>query len=385
MILVAPNTFKGSLSAREAAEAIASGLRRVDPEVALRLLPLSDGGEGLVETLVAGTGGQLATMLATDALGRPIVASYGRLGDGETVAVELSSAAGLVQIPADQRNPLITTTRGVGELIAAAWAEAPFKKLLLTLGGSATVDGGVGLLQALGVRFRDVHGDELPPGGAALRALAKIDPTGAHPVLREAAIRVAVDVTNPLVGERGAARVYGPQKGAEPEAVERLEAALTRLADVLAETTGMRVHDQPGAGAAGGVSAPLVALFGAERIPGFDLAAEAVHLDEALSEADWAITGEGRLDDQSFEGKVVGGLAERARRHGVGVVAIAGMLTEVGENRLAELGGAAFPLVEGPIEEAMAMHQAAALLERAAARLLRVRRQGRDHLWPTIP
>ncbi|MNY07063.1 Glycerate kinase [compost metagenome] len=325
-----------------------------------------------METLVASTCGSLRWVSVTDALGRPVQAAYGRLGDGRTVVVELSSAAGLVQVPPEARDPLRTTTRGVGELIAAAWAEGPFERLILALGGSATVDAGVGLLQALGVRFRDAQGAELPPGGGSLARLAVISLAEAHPVLREARIELAVDVTNPLLGPRGAAPVYGPQKGATPEAVEALEQGLTRVALVLARQFGGQIHDMPGTGAAGGVPATLVAIAEASMRPGFELIAEAVGLDEALAQARLVVTGEGSLDAQSFEGKVVGRLAERCRVKGIPLVAIAGILTTEGEARLAEAGGAAMPLVAGPLSREEAMAQAPVLLEAAAARLARL-------------
>lgn len=374
IVLVAPNTFKGSLSAREAAGAIARGWRTACPDAEVRELPLSDGGEGVAETLVAATGGSVGWAQVTDALGRALRAPYGRLGDGKTVVVELSAAAGLVQLPLGRRNPLLTTTRGVGELIAAAWDEKPFDHLILALGGSATVDAGAGLLQALGVRFLDAAGADLPPGGGALVRLESIDATGAHPLLRAARIELAVDVSNSLLGPRGAAPVYAPQKGASPEQVLALEAALMRVAEVLERQFGVRVHDMPGTGAAGGVPATLVAIAQASMRPGFDLIAEAVGLDEALEEASLVITGEGSLDAQSFEGKVVGRLAERCRARGIPLVVIAGVLTSEGEALLKGAGGVALPLVSGPMSSTAAMREASCLLEAAASRVFLLRR-----------
>ncbi|HEY9899973.1 MAG TPA: glycerate kinase [Pantanalinema sp.] len=374
VVLVAPDTFKGSLSAREAAGAMARGWRSVRPQDEIHELPLSDGGEGVVETLVAATGGSVGWARVTDALGRPLRAPYARLADGKTVVVELSAAAGLVQVPVELRNPLLTTTRGVGKLIAAAWDEAPFARLILALGGSATVDAGVGLLQALGVRFLDAGGVELPPGGGALSRLAAIDASAAHPVLGAARIELAVDVSNPLLGPRGAAPVYAPQKGASVEQVRVLEAALARVAEVLERQFGVRVHERPGTGSAGGVPATLVAIARASVRPGFDLIAEAVGLDEALEGASLVITGEGSLDAQSFEGKVVGRLAERCRARGIPLFAIAGVLTPEGEALLAKAGGAALPLVAGPISLEAAMAKAEGLLEAAASRLARFTR-----------
>ncbi len=357
-VLVAPDSFKGSLSAARAAAAIARGVRRVRPDADVRELPLSDGGEGFVELL----GGQTCEAPVHDALGRPITARYSRL-DGATVAIALSDAAGLAQLAAGERDPLVASTRGVGELIAAAW---PFETLLLGVGGSATVDGGVGLLQALGVRFLDENGAELAGGGAALASLARIDRA---PLCATARMILAVDVTNPLLGERGAARVFGPQKGAGPAAVAILERGLARLADVLQATTGRDVRNLPGAGAAGGVSASLVALCDAAMRPGFEIVADAVGLAAALDAADVVISGEGRLDEQSFEGKVVGRLAARCRERGLPMVAIAGSVTPAGEARLAAAGGMAVSLTAGGIAVEEAVDRAESLLEAAAGRV----------------
>lgn len=367
-VVAAPNTFKGSMTAAQAARAIARGVRRALPGASVREVPLSDGGEGMVETLTAATGGRIQAARVTDARGGPLEAAYGRLGDGQTVVVELSAAAGLVQLPPERREPLVTTTFGVGQLILAAWHEGPFRKLILSLGGSATVDGGAGLLQALGVRFRDAAGLDLPPGGAALAQVASIDRSGAHPLLHEAQIELAVDVSNPLLGPRGAAPVYAPQKGASPEDVNRLEHALAHYADVLEATTGVRVHALAGTGSAGGVPAGLVALAGAAMVPGFELVAAAVGLDVLLEGADLVITGEGQLDRQSFEGKVVGRLAERCRARGVPLLAIAGSLTAEGEELLVQAGGVSQPLVAGPITLEAAMRDGEVLLERATMR-----------------
>lgn len=359
-VLIAPDSFKESLSAAEAARAIARGLQRALPEATLDVCPLSDGGEGFVETLVQAHGGRIERVPTTDAMGRPIQAAFGVLG--ETVAIELSAAAGLAQIPPEARNPLLTTTAGVGTLIAEAYARHPFRTLLLAVGGSATVDGGVGLLEALGVRFLDASGKPVPRGGGGLRAIARIDTSNAHPLLKSASLRLAVDVSNPLLGERGAAVVYGPQKGATSEQVRLLEAGLANLAERLERHTGLRVHDMPGMGAAGGVAAGLVSLAGARIEPGFDLVSETLGLDARIAVADWILTGEGQLDRSSFEGKVVGRLAENRKP----LVVIAGRVTPEGEALLAELGGAAFSLVRAPMALSEAHAHAETLLERTA-------------------
>lgn len=366
-ILLAPDSYKGSLDAPAAAQALARGLARVWPGADLDVCPLSDGGEGFLAAL----GGTLSQAATTTAVGEPVTATYARLGD--TVAIELSSAAGLVQVPLAQRDPLLTTTWGVGQLIAAAWAERPFRKLVLALGGSATVDGGAGLLIALGARLLDADRAPIPLGGGGLARLATADFSGLSPALREAEVLLAVDVTNPLLGRRGAAPVYGPQKGADPAAVLTLEAALTRWADVLQASTGVRIHDLSGGGSCGGVPAGLVAAVGARCEPGFELAAAAVNLDQRLVGCDLVVTGEGMLDEASFEGKVVGRLAARCQAAGVPLVAVVGRITDPGEARLAALGGAALSLVPGPLSLDAACANAEALLEAAGARLARLR------------
>lgn len=369
MILVAPDGFKGSMSAREAAGAIARGLREALPDEEVRELPMTDGGEGFLDVMVAAHGASLERLATTNALGDPIEADVAILDGGRTVAVELSSAAGLAQLARDRRDPMRTTTYGVGCLIREAYERHRFSRLLLALGGSATVDGGSGILEALSVKLLDAAGRPLPRGGGGLGALASLDLSDLHPALR-GEIVVAVDVDNPLVGPRGAAHVYGPQKGATPEQVGRLDASLGRLADVLARATGTRVHDLSGAGSAGGVPAGLVAIAQAHMKPGFELAAEALSLDTHLAEARLVVTGEGQLDLQSFHGKVVGRLAAR----GVPLVVLAGRLTPEGEARLAEAGGVAFALADGPLAEAEAFARAPELLQAAARRVGRLLR-----------
>ena len=364
-VLIAPDGFKGSLDAATAAAALARGVGRAWPDAEIEACPLSDGGEGFL----AAMGGRLEAAETTTAVGEPVTARYAVLDGGDTVAVELSSAAGLVQVPPGRRDPLLTTTWGVGHLIATAWARRPFRRLLLALGGSATVDGGAGLLEALGVRFLDAAGAPVPRGGGGLARLARIDAAGLSPALREAEVVLAVDVTNPLLGPRGAAPVYGPQKGADAPRVATLEAALARYADALEAATGVRVHALPGTGSAGGVPAGLVAIARARCVPGFELVAEALSLDARLAGCDLVVTGEGMLDLASFEGKVVGRLAARCQARGIPLVAVVGALTPEGEARLAELGGAAVTLVPGPMGLDEACERAEGLLEAAGARL----------------
>jgi glycerate kinase len=375
-ILIATDSYKGSLGAAEATRAIARGLAAGCPEACLDACPVSDGGEGFLEAMVLAGEGTIERAETTDALGRAIEAAYGVLDGGQTVAVELSSAAGLVQVPKAQRDPLVTTTFGVGTLIAKAYERHRFNRLLLALGGSATVDGGAGLLAALGVKFLDAEDRPIPLGGGGLTRLARIDASGLSPALRDSEVLIAVDVTNPLLGPRGAAPVYAPQKGADPQAIAALETGLRHLADALEVSTGVRVHDLPGTGSAGGVPASLVALVGAKMEPGFELVAQAVDLEARLAAADVVVSGEGQLDESSFEGKVVGRLATRCRDRGLPFVAVVGNVTPEGEALLGEVGGSAFSLVSGPMELDVAMGCAERDLERmgrAIGRLLKTR------------
>lgn len=371
-ILVATDSYKGSMDAAAATSAIARGLAGAWPEAAITPCPLTDGGEGFVSTLVAAAGGGFAEAQVSGPLGEPATARYGVLEEGAAVVVELSSAAGLVQVPPARRDPLVTTTYGVGELIAEAYARHGFERLYLGLGGSATVDGGAGLLSALGVRFLDAAGRPVPRGGGGLAAIAAIDTADASPLLNRVSWTVAVDVDNPLVGPRGAAPVYGPQKGADPGRVATLEAGLVRLADALEAATGVRVHDVPGCGSAGGVPAGLLALAGATLTPGFELAAVAVGLDGLLAATDLVVTGEGQLDRQSFEGKVVGRLAARCRVLGLPLVALVGAVEEEGAALMLEGGGSAWSIVPGPMPLEEAMREGERLLERQAAMLGRL-------------
>lgn len=367
MLLVAPDGYKGSLSAREAANAIARGLAKALPREDVVAMPMSDGGEGFLDAMVAGRGAVLERFATTNALGDPIEADVAVMDHGRTVAIELSSAAGLAQLAPERRDPMVTSTYGVGTLIAEAYQRHQFKRLLLALGGSATVDGGAGILEALGVKLLDNQDRPLPRGGGGLATLARIDASQRHPALATEIV-VAVDVDNPLVGPNGAAPVYGPQKGASPDQVVLLSSYLGRYADALAAATGVRVHELRGAGSAGGVPAGLVAVADAELQPGFELAARALGLDDALDQAIAVFTGEGQLDGQSFQGKVVGRLAARCRARGLPLVAIVGNIDPHGETLLAEHGGVPLTLLPGPLSQAEACTRAAELLESAATR-----------------
>lgn len=310
-VVLAPDSFGGTATAREAAEALAAGWRAVRPHDELVLLPLSDGGPGFLDVLP----GTPVTALVEDPLARPVLATF--LLDGSTAYVESAEAAGLHLLAPDERDPGRTTTFGVGQLVVAA-REAGASRVVVGLGGSATNDGGAGLLAALGLARQDADGRRLEPGGLALARAARLV---GQP--REVGLVAATDVVDPLLGPTGASRSYGPQKGASPELVEQLEAALAHWADVVEQHLGVRVRDRPGAGAAGGLGFALLAL-GAERVAGAAVVAEAVGLADAVAGADLVVTGEGRLDATSLRGKVVSAVAAEAGRRGVPCVAVAG-------------------------------------------------------------
>lgn len=322
-IVVAPDSFKGSLTAPQVAEALTEGLKSVWPDAAVDEIPLADGGEGTTRALVEATGGRVETLNATGPLGERVEAFFGVLGDGVTGVVEMAAASGLPLVPEHRRNPMVTTTYGTGELVKAA-LDAGCTRVILGIGGSATNDGGVGMAQALGASFRDARGDELSPGGGALSALNTIDLTGLDERLIQTEIVVACDVQNPLVGPEGASRVYGPQKGANPADVDRLEQALQHLATRIREELGRDVAQLPGAGAAGGLGAGVVAFFNARLMPGIDLILDAVNFRDRVRDADLAVTGEGMVDQQTAFGKTPSGVLRVAGEFGVPVVAIGG-------------------------------------------------------------
>lgn len=324
-LVIAPDSFKESLSALDVAEAIADGFRAIFPDADIVTLPVADGGEGTVEAMVAATGGRIVTLPVTGPLGRPVEAFYGITGDGTTAVVEMAAASGLMLVPPEKRDPRVTTTFGVGEILKAA-LDAGARRFIVGIGGSATNDGGAGMLQALGARLLDADGRDLPPGGAALARLARIDLAGLDARLRDARIDVACDVDNPLVGPKGASAVFGPQKGATPAIVAELDAALTTYAAVIARDLGAAVADRPGAGAAGGLGAGFAGVLGATLKPGVDIVLDAVGLDAIVRDADLVVTGEGRMDFQTVHGKTPIGVARVAKRHGKPVIALAGGL-----------------------------------------------------------
>ncbi|MFN8108943.1 MAG: glycerate kinase [Thermoleophilia bacterium] len=341
-VVVAPAAFKGALSAAEVARAIAAGVRLTATGVRTRLVPVADGGEGTLDALVAAARGRRRGAVVHDPLGRPIEAAIGEL-PGHVAVVELAQASGYERLVPGERDPTRTTTFGTGQQITAA-LDIGATSIIVGLGGSATNDGGMGLARALGVRFLDADGAEVVGGGGELERVARIDRTGMDTRLGACSIRVACDVTNPLLGPHGAAAVFGPQKGADPAAVARLDAGMASYARVLERDTGVPVTDVPGMGAAGGAAAGLVALLGGVLTPGAELVLAAAGLEEALRGAALCITGEGRVDSQSADGKAISAVAAAAREAGVPCVAVCGSL-DLLPGALRRMGvAAAFPI-----------------------------------------
>ncbi|MCL7942135.1 glycerate kinase [Halomonas sp. ATCH28] len=374
-ILICPDSFKDALPAADAARAIACGARRAEADIEALECPLADGGEGSLDALLAATGAERRSADVHDALGRPARADWGWHAASRTAYVELAEASGLQALAPDERTALHSTTFGVGELIREA-LDAGAERLLLTLGGSATNDGGAGMLTALGARLRDGEGRDLAPGGAALADLTELDLQRLDPRLAGLRVETAVDVDNPLLGERGASAVFGPQKGASPDEVARLDAALARFADVTAATLGQDHRDLPGAGAAGGMGFAARAFLAAELRPGIELVMAQAGVEALLAGADLVITGEGQLDGQSLAGKTPVGVARLAHRHDVPVVVLAGRLAPGWQAAFDEGVTAAFALADGP----MALDEALA----RCAELLADRTEGLVRLWVAL-
>jgi glycerate kinase len=374
-IIVAPDSYKGSVSALGVAEAIERGIHAVFPEAEVLKVPIADGGEGTVEALVAATGGRLEHSEVPGPLGEPVQAVWGVLGDGQTAVIEMAAASGLPLVPKALRDPRITSTAGTGWLLKAA-LDAGLRKVVIGIGGSATNDGGTGLARALGARFLDAQGQPLPQGGAALALLDHIDLAGLDPRLLETEIMVACDVDNPLTGPRGASAVYGPQKGATPAMVQELDLALGVFAQVASRTTGRDVALLPGAGAAGGLGAGLLFFTPARLRPGVEIVLEATGFEAMVTDADLVITGEGRTDAQTAMGKAPVGVAAVAQRHQVPVVCLSGGLGEGADEVLSRGIGALASIVPQPMSLEACVSQGAELIEAAAARVCRLLQVG---------
>ena len=375
-IVVAPDSFKGSVTALEAANAIEKGLRRVFPDAVIEKVPMADGGEGTVQSLVDATGGHIQTQRVLGPLGNEVDAEFGLLADRETAVIEMASASGLTLVPPNKRNPLLTTTYGTGQLIRAA-LEAGCRHLIIGIGGSATNDGGAGMAEALGVKFLRTDGNPIDQGGGGLGELVSIDITGLHPAIVETETVVACDVNNPLIGPEGASHVYGTQKGATPEMVKTLDSHLAHFDKVLTRTFGQSFNDIPGAGAAGGLGAGLMAFLNAELKLGVDIMIDTVRLEERMKGASLVFTGEGQLDFQTAFGKTPIGVAKVAKANNIPVIAIAGGIGE-GANAVYDVGiDAMLGIVQAPMSLEDAVEDALQLIADTAEQAARLVAIGR--------
>ena len=370
-IVIAPDSFKDSLSAQAVAQAIARGLTDVWPDAELVECPMADGGEGTIEAVLAACGGQWMTTHVNGPLGQPLDAQWGWLPETRTAIIEMAMASGLQLLTLEQRDATVTSTQGTGQLIRAA-LEAGAQRIILAIGGSATNDAGTGMLSALGARFLGDDGQPLPPGGLALAKVARIEIGGLDERLRDVQFEVAADVDNPLCGLNGASHIFGPQKGASPEQVLALDAALGHFADQSAKALGKDERDYPGCGAAGGMGFAAKAYLNASFRPGVEVVADLTGLADALDGADLVITGEGRFDAQTLRGKTPFGVARIARRKGVPVIVLAGTLGEGYADLYAHGISAAFALTSGPMTLEQACRDAATLLHDRSRDLARV-------------
>jgi len=376
-IVLAPNTFKESLSATRVAEAMKAGVQKVYPNAECICVPLADGGDGTTEALVAAKNGEWRELSVHDPLMRPAQARYGLIDNGQTAVMEMAAASGLWRLQEHEKNPLKTTTYGTGELLRDA-IEQGVGKILIGIGGSATNDGGIGMAAALGYRFLDRDNNELQPIGETLNSICKIDSSRVIQAIRQVQIYVASDVTNPLTGKEGASAIYGPQKGATPKMVETLDAGLRNLAERCQEDLGVVIGDFPGDGAAGGLGAGLRAFAQAEIKPGFDLVADVAELNQALQDADLVFTGEGKLDASTRFGKVPSGVAKRAKVYNVPVIGLSGAI-EGDAASLQECGiDAVFSIVPGPVTIETALQHAEEWIERTTEQVMRLWQQANE-------
>lgn len=371
VFVLAPDSFKESMTAKEVCNAMEKGLRKVFPEAEYVHVPMADGGEGTVQSLVDASGGQMFEKVVTGPLGQPVAAKFGIMGDGVTGAIEMASASGIHHVTPETKNPLITSTYGTGELIREC-LDRGIKRIIIGIGGSATNDGGTGMAAALGAKFLDEAGQELPLGGGSLDRLHRIDVSGLDPRLEEVEMIVACDVTNPLCGEHGASRVFGPQKGATPQMVEQLDSNLAHYAEVVKRQLGKDVRDVPGAGAAGGLGAGLLIFTRAKLQKGIEIVIEYTELKRHIKRADYVFTGEGGIDFQTKFGKTPYGVARTAKEAGKKVIAVAGHIGE-GIDTLYDIGiDAVFGIVPGAQELKQVLAEGPRNVERTCENIARV-------------
>jgi glycerate kinase len=370
-IVIAPDSFKESLSALEVAESIEKGFKRVIPDAEYINVPMADGGEGTVKSLVDATGGKIISKTVTGPLGEPVDAFFGILGNKTTAVIEMAAASGLHLVPVEKRNPLVTTTRGTGELIAAA-LDYGVKHIIIGIGGSSTNDGGAGMAKALGALLLDENGIEIGEGGGSLFDLASINLSEFDPRIANIKIEVACDVDNPLTGEKGASAIFGPQKGATAEMVALLDKNLGHYAAIIERDLGKKINEVPGAGAAGGLGGGLLAYLPSELKRGIEIVIEATGLSKIVEDADLVITGEGKIDGQTIFGKTPVGVAKTAKKYGIPVVGIAGNLSS-DSHVVHEYGiDAIFSIVPGVILLEDAFKHAGEYVERTAANIAAV-------------
>ncbi|MBE9510980.1 MAG: glycerate kinase [Bacteroidetes bacterium] len=374
-ILIAPDSFKDCLTSPDVAKFIELGIRNVFPDATIKLLPLADGGEGTVVTLVTATNGKIFHKKVHDPLMREITAHFGVLGDGETAVIEMASASGIELLEENERNPWKTTSYGTGELIKHAMNKS-CRKIIIGIGGSATNDAGTGMLQALGIQFLNANKHEIELGGGALKQLASIKTDKLDQRLKQSKIIIASDVLNPLLGKTGASAVYGPQKGADTDMVRRLEANLKHFADVVRQQQSVSVENIPGSGAAGGLGAGILAFLPSEIKPGFDIVKEVVELEKHMQDADLVITAEGKIDSQTAYGKTPAGVAGIAGKYNIPVIAFAGIV-ENGINELYKKGfRAIIPITNKPMDLDESMKKAGELLIMAVEQSMRLIQTG---------
>ncbi len=370
-IITAPDSFKGSLSAKDLCLAMEEGILKADPNAEVVHLPMADGGEGTIESMVFATHGEIFTAEVQDPLGRTIQARYGCLGDGRTAVIEMAQASGLPLLKEEERNPLIASSFGTGQLIRNC-LDRGYSRILIGLGGSATNDGGMGMMRALGMEFLDAEGRSLPEGGAGLLALSRIDASRLDSRIANTSFIAASDVTNPLCGENGASHIFGPQKGADREAVLRLDAALKHYAEIIKRQFAVDIIEQPGAGAAGGMGAGAMAFLGAEMRSGIEIVMEFCHFSEQIERADLVMTGEGKLDSQTLSGKVIAGICKLAKQNRVPAVALCGSMSLQAKDM--DLLGldAGFSIVNGPCSLEQAIADAYRLTADKAEQIIRL-------------
>ncbi|WP_072968489.1 glycerate kinase [Thermoanaerobacter uzonensis] len=369
-ILIAPDKFKGSLSAFEVANNIEKGILKVFPKAVIEKVPMADGGEGTVESLVDATGGKIIKTNVKDPLFRDIESFYGILGDGKTAVIEMAAASGLYLLKDYERNPMITTTYGTGQLIKHA-LDKGCRKFIIAIGGSATNDGGTGMATALGVKFYDKDGREIGLGGGELSKIYSIDISNLDERLKECEFIVACDVANPLIGENGASRVYGPQKGATKEMVEVLDKNLEHYGELLEKYFNKKIIDVEGSGAAGGLAAGLMAFLNAQLKSGIEIIIETLKLEEKIKEADIVISGEGKIDFQTAFGKTISGIAKLCKKYNKPLIVIAGTVEDI--EKLYEIGvSSIFSTMEKPMSLEDAIKNAPTLLEKSTERIFRL-------------